>query len=390
MHISKTSATQIVEEISRLVKQNINLMDETGHIIASGDKSRIGSFHYGAYRIISEQLDEYYIEEDDLSKGMKKGINLPLELDGEIVGVIGMTGAYDEVITSGKLLKKMTEILLMESRTSYHQLMDKRVRNAFYEEWLVNGGYKSADLEDRGRALGIDINIPRRIMIASIDELDNYKDSPQGQSKIAKFENDVAAFLNRNNYNMHFRNASRQIIIVDDMSTDKLIVLAKKLADYIWDKENIELNIGIDGGHSDDMHELYVQAHRAWNYAASENEQIVSYENMSLELIISNVPVEIKLEYLKKIFNGCDYEEINDMIAMLGAYYKAQGSIQRAAELLYIHKNTLQYRISKLKDETGLDVRKPTESPALYIAYTIAEELISENYDLKLLLHNTK
>ena len=32
MHISKNSATQIVEEISKLVKQNINLMDETGHI----------------------------------------------------------------------------------------------------------------------------------------------------------------------------------------------------------------------------------------------------------------------------------------------------------------------------------------------------------------------
>ena len=49
MHISKNSATQIVEEISKLVKQNINLMDETGHIIASRDKSRIGDFHYGAY-----------------------------------------------------------------------------------------------------------------------------------------------------------------------------------------------------------------------------------------------------------------------------------------------------------------------------------------------------
>lgn len=44
MHISKNSATQIVEEISKLVKQNINLMDETGHIIASRDKSRIGIF----------------------------------------------------------------------------------------------------------------------------------------------------------------------------------------------------------------------------------------------------------------------------------------------------------------------------------------------------------
>ena len=390
MHISKNSATQIVEEISKLVKQNINLMDETGHIIASRDKSRIGDFHYGAYKIISENLEEYYIDEDDLSKGIKKGINLPLELDGGIVGVIGMTGGYEEVITSGKLLKKMTEILLIESRANYRQLMNKRVRNAFYEEWLINGGYKNADLEDRGMALGIDINKPRRVFIASIDELDNLKDSQQGQSQIAKFENDVDAFLKRNNYKMHFRNASRQIIIVDNMVTDKLAAFAKELADYIREKEGVELNIGIDGENNADMHDAYVQAHRAWNVAASEHEQIICYENMSLELLISNVPVEIKLEYLKKIFKGEYGDDIGDVIALLKAYYDAQGSIQKAADALYIHKNTLQYRISRLKDTTGLDIRKPTESPALFIAYIIADELINEKYDLPLLLRGTK
>ena len=266
MHISKNSATQIVEEISKLVKQNINLMDETGHIIASRDKSRIGDFHYGAYKIISENLEEYYIDEDDLSKGIKKGINLPLELDGGIVGVIGMTGGYEEVITSGKLLKKMTEILLMESRANYRQLMNKRVRNAFYEEWLINGGYKNADLEDRGMALGIDINKPRRVFIASIDELDNLKDSQQGQSQIAKFETDVDAFLKRNNYKMHFRNASRQIIIIDNMDTENVVKFAGELAGYVWEKDKFELNIGIDSAQSYDMHEAYVEAHRAVSY----------------------------------------------------------------------------------------------------------------------------
>ena len=77
-------------------------------------------------------------------------------------------------------------------------------------------------------------------------------------------------------------------------------------------------------------------------------------------------------------------------IALMKAYFNAQGSIQKAADNLYIHKNTLQYRISKLKEITGLDVRKPTESPALYLAYIITDELINEKYDLPLLLHNTK
>ena len=75
---------------------------------------------------------------------------------------------------------------------------------------------------------------------------------------------------------------------------------------------------------------------------------------------------------------------------MLKAYFNAQGSIQKAADNLYIHKNTLQYRISKLKEIKGLDVRKPTLSPELYLAYIITDELINDKYDLPLLLHNTK
>ena len=128
MHISKTSAKTIVNEISKLVKQNINLMNEQGIIIASCDKERIGQFHEGAYKIITEKLDEYYISEEKATETARKGLNLPLELDGEIVGVVGITGSYDEVINQGRLLKKMTEILLQEHRRSYHQLRVRRAR----------------------------------------------------------------------------------------------------------------------------------------------------------------------------------------------------------------------------------------------------------------------
>ena len=92
--------------------------------------------------------------------------------------------------------------------------------------------------------------------------------------------------------------------------------------------------------------------------AAEKHEQIICYEDISLELLISNVPTEIKLEYLKKVFKDMDYNDVCENIALLKAYFNAQGSIQKATDNLYIHKNTLQYRISKLKEITGLDVRE--------------------------------
>lgn len=185
MHISKVSAKNIVDEISKLVKQNVNLMNERGIIIASCDKERIGQFHEGAYKIITEKLEEYYISDEVATDTARTGLNLPLELDGEIVGVVGITGSYDEVINQGRLLKKMTEILLQERRNTYNQLMDKRIKNALMEEWLIRSGYVNyKELEERGNAINIDINRPRRIIIASVEELDSYKETQEGQSKI--------------------------------------------------------------------------------------------------------------------------------------------------------------------------------------------------------------
>ena len=375
MHISKASAKDIVDEISKLVKQNVNLMNEKGIIIASCDKERIGQFHEGAFKIITEKLDEYYINDEQSSETARKGLNLPLELDGEIVGVVGITGSYDEVINQGRLLKKMTEILLQEHRRSYHQLMDKRIKNAFMEEWLIRTGYvNDKELEERGNAIKIDINRPRRILIASVDELDSYKETQEGQSKIQKMENRIDEFLKNREGAIHFRNAMRQVIRVDRVPTDELVRLAREIAAYVYEKERMKLNIGIDGADTN-MHQAYLQAHRAWRTASDEREPIVCYENLNLELLLGCVPTEIKEEYMDKIFRDCTREEREDYIAMLHIYFKEEGSIQKTADAMYIHKNTLQYRLNKLKEVTGHDVRKPSESVPLFIAMRVAYDL---------------
>ena len=65
--------------------------------------------------MIGEHLDELIIQSDDEYEGTRKGINLPILLDGEIAGVVGITGERDEVVKYGQIIKKMTEILLIEN-----------------------------------------------------------------------------------------------------------------------------------------------------------------------------------------------------------------------------------------------------------------------------------
>ena len=87
-----------------------------------------------------------------------------------------------------------------------------------------------------------------------------------------------------------------------------------------------------------------------------------------MELLLDDVTRERKVEYLKKVFRNADTGEMADYIGILEAFFGAEGSLQKAAQTLYIHKNTVQYRIKRLTEVTGLDVRCPSQAPALYLA----------------------
>ena len=112
----------------------------------------------------------------------------------------------------------------------------------------------------------------------------------------------------------------------------------------MWEKDKFELNIGIDSAQSYDMHEAYVEAHRAWTAAAEKHEQIICYEDISLELLISNVPTEIKLEYLKKVFKDMDYNDICENIALM----KVFGYRKKEIKKLYLDGNFYMIAIGAL------------------------------------------
>lgn len=79
------------------------------------------------------------------------GLNLPIMYDEVIVGVIGITENYDEVIGYGKIVKKMTEIFVRENIEKDDKNFYNRVYNRFLESWIFEAGIgaREKDLEAR-------------------------------------------------------------------------------------------------------------------------------------------------------------------------------------------------------------------------------------------------
>ncbi len=127
-HLDTKMAQDIVARTMRIIDTNINVMDARGRIIGSGDRERIGELHEGALLVLSQGR---VVDIDDAVArhlhGVRQGINLPLRLEGEIVGVIGLTGEPENLRKYGELVCMTAEMMLEQSRLMHLLAQDSRL-----------------------------------------------------------------------------------------------------------------------------------------------------------------------------------------------------------------------------------------------------------------------
>jgi carbohydrate diacid regulator len=172
MQITAEFAQSIVDEIGSIIQKNINFMNHEGKIIASIDQNRIGDFHEGALEVLRTKK-KVVVQEDAQLKGTKPGINLPVYLNNQIIGVIGITGNEEEVSHLGEVIKKMTEILVKETYLEQQTELERRAKETFMEEWLEGQIDDEQMFASRGWMLGINVHLPR---VAIVVDLIDFQD----------------------------------------------------------------------------------------------------------------------------------------------------------------------------------------------------------------------
>ncbi|MEM1485711.1 sugar diacid recognition domain-containing protein [Oscillospiraceae bacterium PP1C4] len=376
--MSKRNAEQIVKEISVVISESINMMNAQGIIIASTDSSRIGTFHEAAKKLIDEGLDELIIQGDHDYIGAKAGINLPVILNDEIIGVVGVTGPYQQVVKYGQIIKKMTEILLLDHSYREQKELNDNIRSRFIEEWICTD-IKNVNnaMEKRGLSLGIDITVARRIMVMSAlvnDESDitAAQKSFDGASKI------ISQIMSEDKNNVMLKSTATIICAVNANNDGTMLQLANRIKKEVEQKVNVTLAIGIDTqvSYYTLIYSAYLKAAKALQACLRTYEkEICFYDDINMEIFSSEIPEMVKEEYIRKIFKGYTPKEIAQWIIMLDTLYKEDGSITVTAQKLFIHKNTLQYKLKKLKEQTGYDPRSIHYSPLYYNAIYFYREI---------------
>ncbi len=380
MNISKRSANYIVQEISKIIGEKINMMNGDGVIIASSDVSRIGSFHAAAKELIDQKLQEVVVKSDCEYEGARPGMNLAINFQEEIVGVIGVTGPYEEVSKYGQIIKKMTEILLLDQYYKEQRDIDKRIKERYLDEWMFGESKNiTPQFVKQGGSLQIDITIPRRILAVSLKSIKNM-DAADEQRMIDSAEKIMRDMIKDIKYSCFLKSSTELICAMPDCSDEDMLKLAEQMKLEVETRYPLKFCCGIDAGCEGYIfiHNNILKAIKALKTSMrSPQKGIRLYTSITMEIFQSELSENIKREYINRIFRDSSIEEIDRWIQLLNAFYEEEGSINATAQRLFMHKNTLQYKLNKIKERTGYDPRSIRYSSLFYNAIHFYQDIHS-------------
>jgi carbohydrate diacid regulator len=378
MNISKRNANYIVQEISKIIGEKLNIMNGDGVIIASSDISRVGSFHAAAKELIDQKLQEVIVKSDSEYEGARPGLNLAINFQEEIVGVIGVTGPYEEVEKYGHIIKKMTEILLLDQYYKEQKDIDKRIRERYLDEWMFGESKNiTPQFVKQGSSMQIDITLPRRIMVVSFMTLKNLEAADE-QRMIDSAEKIMRDMLKDKINSCSLKSGTELICAVPDCPDDDIQKLAGQMKHEVETRYPLIFCCGIDSGYEGYIfiHNNVLRAIKALKTAMrSPQKGIRLYSSITMEIFQSELSENIKREYINRIFKDSSIEEIDRWIQLLNVFYEEEGSVNATAQRLFMHKNTLQYKLNKIKERTGYDPRSIRYSSLFYNAIHFYQDL---------------
>ena len=144
---------------------------------------------------------------------------------------------------------------------------------------------------------------------------------------------------------------------------DDLQQLAGAIQDTVLDETGTAMMIGIGGEARQvgDLHQSYRQARRAIEIGRifRPEKTVFIYSSLLLERFLSDIPPETAAHYHNLLFNPNTSrlfsEEILQTVEM---FFRKDLNLSDTARQLYIHRNTLVYRLDKIQRQTGLDLRR--------------------------------
>ena len=372
--ISPKLAQYIVDKTMQIINCNVNIMNNHGEIIGSGDLERIGELHEGAVLAISQgrvvTIDNPTAKK---LKGVKPGVNFPLKLKDEIVGVIGVTGEPNKIIQFAELVS-MTAEMMMEQALLLNQLsQDNRLKEEFILS-IIQSDNTMANITEWSRKLNIDLSLPYVTVIIEIES--GQLGIQTAMSELQQIQNELETITKL----VAIKSLTEIVILLPALNKfnrwdlaehktklEKLVSQTKLLSQF---KIKISLGNYFHQG-NDTIARSYQTAKTALEIGKKRFPHCRNYyyQDLILPVLLDGLNQDWQAEELLSPLNKLKASDKNGLLQnTLQTWFIHNLQNNNTAKALFIHRNTLEYRLNNIAKVTGLDLSKFDDRVLLYIA----------------------
>ena len=242
---------------------------------------------------------------------------------------------------------------------------------AFQIQNLLLDNLLLVDIYNRAKKLHIDTDVKRVVYII---ETHNEKDVNALETVRSLFASKTKDFITAVD--------EKNIILVKEVRQGESYVELDKTANMILDMLNTEAMTKVRVAYGtviNDIKEVsrsYKEAKMALDvgkiFYASKN--VIAYSNLGIGRLIYQLPIPLCKMFIREVFDGKSPDEFDEeTLTTINKFFENSLNVSETSRQLYIHRNTLVYRLDKLQKSTGLDLRVFEDAITFKIALMVAK-----------------
>ena len=347
--INPNLAKKFVERIAKYTDYNINIMNDQGIIIASRNPERVGTFHETAYNMIRTNLEISSVSNGDALLGVQNGVNLLVRYAKKPIAVVGVTGEPEKVREIAMIIKISLETMVRYENQQELEFSKITAQNRFFSLLFLEESPPLEQLKQMAKKLDFSAGIIRIPIVLYFSA-----ESPLEQ-KAAELQSYASS------EDMIWVVDNRHILVYKDLEKGAAPPLASWRSQTAEWLQCIEAAVAYDRAYVGTMqyqlpdYHLGLDACRWLEKNMPSGERVLYFMEHLDAYILSLLPSEEMRGILSVYDHALGQDNKESIRKMAGVLQKNDFNLVKSSEELYLHKNTLVFRINKLRSALGIN-----------------------------------
>lgn len=283
--------------------------------------------------------------------------------EGQLEYVLVTTGQDKLTETFGKMAAFQIEKLLVAYKERFDR--DNFIKNLLLDNLLL------IDIYNRSKKLHIDVSAKRIVFII---EIASQKKGDEVDAVRTLFSDRSVDFITAVD--------EKNVIYVRQLDEDEKLEDMQKVAKNIVDSLSasrgfkVRVSYGTIIGDLKEVSKSYKEAKAALDVGEIffEEKDVVAYASLGIGRLIYQLPIPLCKMFIKEIFRGKSPDDFDEeTVLTINKFFENSLNVSETSRQLYIHRNTLVYRLDKLEKSTGLDIRIFEDAITLKIALMVVK-----------------